>query len=316
MVTRSPLSYSEDASKVTLIEDPMEAPKEVLEGTNPVLSSEMFSVGITDGGLVVARGVMKCTPGKYRDVVDDDEFFSIIHGRATVEIMANSVHQECVLELIEGSVGELRKGSEVIYNVHETILKTFQLSMSASDEDDSDINTDIKAEQEFATTNYSVLSSTITLQPESMEEGVSWTNGNSPPVITSALLSSMDKGRLIRGVWRCTAGSCTYVEQDELFTVLAGQATVTIKRTAVSGTDSGAGGAVVEVPEGEEVRTLVLSKGMIGEFKAGDVATFEVEGEEAFLKSFQITGMGEPATTSASATATANTPSSVSEMKK
>ena len=133
-MSRSELSYSEDPSKVELTEDPMEEPKEVLEGS-PVISSEMLSVSVSEGGFVVARGVMECTPGKYKDIVDDEEFFTVIHGRATVEIMNNSGGNNCLLELAEGCVGELRRGSEIEVTVHETLLKTFQLTMVVDDEE-------------------------------------------------------------------------------------------------------------------------------------------------------------------------------------
>jgi uncharacterized protein len=293
---------------VVLEDDAMEAPKEILQGA-PVVSSEMLSVAVSEGGLVVARGIMQCTPGKYRDIVDDDEFFTIICGRATLEVVQST--EECVLELAEGTVGELCKGSCVTYTVHETILKTFQLSMSASDDEDNPGKENIKAEQEFASGNYAILATSVALLPEQLEEGVSWVNRDPAPAISSAVLSSMEGGLLSRGLWRCTAGSCTYVEQDELFTVLEGRATVTIKRSAspekklITSSDTTTTPSVtVRVTEGagkeertsdrgeerESGRTLQLSKGMIGEFKRGDVATFVVDGEEAFLKSFQITG--------------------------
>jgi uncharacterized cupin superfamily protein len=297
VVNRSACSYGEHASKVELTDDPMEFPKEELEGT-PVVSSEMLSVGISEEGRVVARGLLQCTPGKYKDYIDDDEFFTIVSGRATMEIENGPK-----LELLEGSVGEVSKGSHVIYTVHETILKSFQLSMSESDED-SDSKDCIKAEHECASANYAVLGSSVALQPEVMEERMSWINSDPAPEITSTILSSMDEGHLLRGLWRCTAGSCTFVEQDELFTVLAGRATVTIKtpggkKSKTTTLSPALSPAAVQTDTssvqseslvGDEwVRVLELSRGMVGEFKVGDVATFEVQGEEAFLKSFQIT---------------------------
>ena len=135
----------------------------------------------------------------------------------------------------------------------------------------------VKAEQEFAERSYCRLSSDIPLQHEEMVEGESWTNGEPPPDITSTILSTIDDGSMMRGLWRCTKGSCTYVEQDELFTVLDGHATVTVKKP---NSDN---------PESE--RVIQLSKGMIGEFKQGDVATFVIESETPFLKTFQITAV-------------------------
>jgi uncharacterized cupin superfamily protein len=258
----------------------------------PVVSSEMLSVGISEGGLVVARGLLQCTTGKYSDVVDDHEFFTVISGRASVEV-TSVTGVVSVLELVEGTVGELRKGSEVIYTVYETLLKSFQLTMSESDEESDATATSsagvsenvIQSDHEFASSSYAVLSSTVPLQTEEMEEGLSWASSDPAPVVTSTLLSTMDGGKLMRGLWRCEAGSCTYVEQDELFTVLQGRATVTVKSKSKKSKEG----------KEREERTLTLCKGMIGEFKAGDVATFVVEGEEAFLKSFQITGVESPA---------------------
>lgn len=287
VISRSPLSYCEDASKAVLQDDLMQEPKKVLEGS-PVLSSDVLSVAVTDRGLVVARGLMKCTPGKYKDVVEDDDFFTIINGKATVEF----VNSDQVLELEEGTVGELRKGSEVIYTVHETLLKSSQLSMS-SDEGESNGIEAVKAEQEFSTSSYAVPARTVTLKPEELQQDVSWTCSDPSPELTSAILSSLDGGRVVRGLWRSTAGSCCYVEDDELFTVLAGRATVKITAKQLASpntaTRSSNSGSPSLTGEERQTRTLQLERGMVGEFKAGDLATFTVQGEEPFLKSFQIT---------------------------
>lgn len=291
VVNRSLISYCEVASEIELMDDPMEPPKEVLLG-KPVVSTDMLSASVSDGGRVIARGLHRCTPGKYRDHVDDNEFFTVLCGRATVEVTClKNPDDVLTLELAEGTVGELRKGSEVIYTVHETLLKSFQLTMSEEEEeevvDDVKREADVQSNHDFASQSYAVNSSSVPLQQEDMEEGLSWASSNPPPVVTSTLLSTTDGGRVMRGLWRCEAGSCTYVEQDELFTVLQGKATVVVKKVSKGGDTE------KEEADSSGERTLVLSRGMVGEFKQGDVATFSVEGDEAFLKSFQITSVTE-----------------------
>ena len=49
------------------------------------------------------------------------------------------------------------------------------------------------------------------------------------PEISGAELSSSADGRVVRGVWRCTAGTVTDVEQDEMFVVLEGRATIEVQ---------------------------------------------------------------------------------------
>ena len=85
------------------------------------------------------------------------------------------------------------------------------------------------------------------------------------PEIYSTVLSSSYNGNIIRGVWKCTVGTVTDVEEDEMFTVIEGRATVHVE-----------GG-----------RTLELSSGCMGEFKKGDKTTWIIH--EDILKTFQIT---------------------------
>jgi uncharacterized protein len=47
------------------------------------------------------------------------------------------------------------------------------------------------------------------------------------PTVTEAVVS--DDGRVVRGVWRITEGTVTDVEEDELFVVLEGRATIEIE---------------------------------------------------------------------------------------
>lgn len=49
------------------------------------------------------------------------------------------------------------------------------------------------------------------------------------PQVTEAVLSESADGRVVRGVWRITEGTVTDVEQDELFVVLEGRATIEVE---------------------------------------------------------------------------------------
>ena len=72
-------------------------------------------------------------------------------------------------------------------------------------------------------------------------------------------------GRIVRGVWRCTAGTVTDVEQDELFVVIEGRATIEVD-----------GGPVLEV-----------SPGSVCVLERGARTTWTVH--EPLLKAYQIT---------------------------
>ena len=48
------------------------------------------------------------------------------------------------------------------------------------------------------------------------------------PAITETVLSESPDGRVVRGIWRITEGTVTDVEQDELFVVLEGRATIEV----------------------------------------------------------------------------------------
>ncbi len=85
------------------------------------------------------------------------------------------------------------------------------------------------------------------------------------PEVFSAVMSTSYNGRIVRGIWKCTEGTVIDVEQDEMFTILEGRATVIIE-----------GGA-----------TLELRPGVMGELKKGDKTTWIIH--EALLKTFQIT---------------------------
>ncbi len=49
------------------------------------------------------------------------------------------------------------------------------------------------------------------------------------PVLSNHTLFESEDGRIIRGVWQCTPGAVSDVEQDELFVVVAGRASVEVE---------------------------------------------------------------------------------------
>ena len=49
------------------------------------------------------------------------------------------------------------------------------------------------------------------------------------PKLSNHTLFESEGGRIIRGVWQCTPGVVSDVEQDELFVVIAGHATVEVE---------------------------------------------------------------------------------------
>ena len=83
------------------------------------------------------------------------------------------------------------------------------------------------------------------------------------PQVSCLVLS--DDGRIVRGIWKCTRGIVTDVEQDEMFTVIEGRATVSIE-----------GGP-----------TLEISPGYVGLFERGAKTRWTIQ--EDVLKTFQIT---------------------------
>ena len=85
------------------------------------------------------------------------------------------------------------------------------------------------------------------------------------PEVTEAVLSESADGRVVRGVWRITEGTVTDVEEDELFVVLEGRATIEID-----------GGSTIDVGPGD---ACVLERGAR--------TTWTVH--EALRKVFQVT---------------------------
>ena len=85
------------------------------------------------------------------------------------------------------------------------------------------------------------------------------------PHAAMRVLDESPDGRIVRGVWQLSKGVVTDVEQDELFIVLCGAATVEIH-----------GGP-----------TLILEPGTVGVFERGARTTWHVH--ETLRKVFQIT---------------------------
>ena len=70
------------------------------------------------------RGIWQCTIGTVIDV-EEDEMFTIVQGRGTVIIEDGPV-----LELEPGTVGFFTKGTKTKWIIHETLRKTFQITLS------------------------------------------------------------------------------------------------------------------------------------------------------------------------------------------
>lgn len=85
------------------------------------------------------------------------------------------------------------------------------------------------------------------------------------PRTAAAVLWESEDGRIVRGVWECTPGVVTDVEQDELFVILQGRATVEVE-----------GGP-----------TLELMPGVVGVLERGARTRWSVH--ETIRKVFRIT---------------------------
>ena len=85
------------------------------------------------------------------------------------------------------------------------------------------------------------------------------------PLITERVLQTSADGKVLRGIWRITSGTVTDVEQDELFVVLEGRATI-------------------EVEGGE---TLEVGPGDLGVLQRGARTVWTIH--EPLRKVFQIT---------------------------
>jgi uncharacterized cupin superfamily protein len=67
------------------------------------------------------------------------------------------------------------------------------------------------------------------------------------PEVTETVLWESPDGRIVRGIWRITQGTVTDTEEDELFVVIEGRATIEV-----------ADGATIEVGPGD---VCVLERG-------------------------------------------------------
>jgi uncharacterized cupin superfamily protein len=207
-----------------------------------IAESVVFS---TAEDILSSRGVWLCEPGLF-DIDTELEFFTIVEGSASV-----AFPDGCVLELDAGTTGYFKGGERTVWTVRSPLIKTYQNLCAGSDDASCLRNSVWRA-------------NAVPLEDEPMEPHKSWIAEGSPDVSSTIAATFADK-RILCGIWRCTPGSVTYVEEDEIFTVVEGRATVTI----------------------ENGTTLNLFPGIVGEFKKGDIATFQVH--ETFLKTFQIT---------------------------
>ena len=85
------------------------------------------------------------------------------------------------------------------------------------------------------------------------------------PEVYSKILSTSLNESVIRGIWKCTAGVVTDIEQDEMFTIIEGRATIYI----------------------EDGPILEVSPGYVGFFTKGAKTKWIIH--EDILKTFQIT---------------------------
>jgi uncharacterized cupin superfamily protein len=114
----------------------------------------------------------------------------------------------------------------------------------------------------MAAPTFAVRATEVELEPEPLDparivEGT--------PATSGAVLWESPDGRIVRGMWRCTPGVVIDVEQDELFVVIEGRATIEVE-----------GGPVLEVAPGS---VCVLERGAR--------TTWTVH--EPLLKAYQIT---------------------------
>jgi len=70
----------------------------------------------------LARGVWRCTPGKFIWHFTWDETLSVFEGRATLELDDGGI-----IELEPGVVAFIGRGQDVTWTVHETIVKSFHI---------------------------------------------------------------------------------------------------------------------------------------------------------------------------------------------
>src|SRR5258708_18799927 len=69
------------------------------------------------------RGIWEVLPGKFTWFFDVDEFFVVVSGRATVELIDGRT-----LELVPGSVAIFKQGDQTTWTVHEALRKGYHMS--------------------------------------------------------------------------------------------------------------------------------------------------------------------------------------------
>ena len=110
--------------------------------------------------------------------------------------------------------------------------------------------------------SFAVRASDVTLEPEAIDPAQVVAGS---PEISGAVLSESPDGRVVRGVWRCTPGTLTDMEEDELFVVLEGRATIEVQGEA----------------------TLEVEAGSVCVLERGARTTWSVH--EPIVKAYQIT---------------------------
>lgn len=110
--------------------------------------------------------------------------------------------------------------------------------------------------------SFSVHIPDASLEPDPLDPGqiVSGT-----PVVTGKLLWESTDGRQLRGIWQITPGVVTDTEEDELFVVVSGRATIDIE-----------GGPTLDVGPGD-----------LGVLRRGDRTTWTIH--ETLRKAYAIT---------------------------
>jgi uncharacterized cupin superfamily protein len=71
----------------------------------------------------VERGIWQITPGTVTDT-EADEIFTVVHGRATIEIKGGPT-----LEVGPGDVCVFTEGAKTTWTVHETLRKVYQITL-------------------------------------------------------------------------------------------------------------------------------------------------------------------------------------------
>ncbi|WP_067819094.1 cupin domain-containing protein [Actinomadura kijaniata] len=96
---------------------------DTLDPASVVAGSPEVSTLVLHADDRVERGIWQITPGTVTDT-EADEIFTVVTGRATIEIEDGPT-----LEVGPGDVGVLTAGARTTWTVHETLRKTYQLTL-------------------------------------------------------------------------------------------------------------------------------------------------------------------------------------------